>query len=199
MPRKDNKDMITAASILTAEAERKMKRLELQNFGQAAEFVLTEVKTNSETCNIFNVKIRFPGKVFEKFFPQYKIHFILNPRPTQMMIENRILTLKGNQTNLVDTLDSVLEEVERAKKKYAEEAEEFGMKTFQTRLKEYKADDLNASDTITFVAQKDMVQFLLEKGHLLHNMALIINDATDTRYIESDCVRIAKNDAEKFQ
>lgn len=168
---------------MTPEGKQEFLDLPLQIFWDPQKFDIVEVKTQPDKTGWWTVKIKFSETTFEEFFPNYNLHFILDPQPTKRSLENRYKELLDPQGSLFKKEESLIEQAKEAKLKYAKQAKEFGMHTFQmARLKEYKADENTDKDTITFILWKSFVQFLLDRGTDLHQMKLMLNNPNDPRY-----------------
>lgn len=164
-------------NIRTIEGKEEFLDLPLQIFGEPQKFDIVEVKTNPDKTGWWTVKVKFSETTFEEFFPNYTLHFILDPEPTKRILRNRYDDIMKPQESLFEKDDDLIEKGLEAKRKYQVEAKEFGMHTFHlVRLKEYKADENTDKDTITFIMGKNFVQFLLDRGSDLPYMKLVLNN-----------------------
>lgn len=144
--------------------------------GKPLRFEITEVKSQDPSLFYWTAKVKFPGRIFKKFFPNYTLHFILSTEKHARNLEVAFERMHSKQTDMFSEDFSPEEYKKKVNADYAELAEGFGNKTFSARLKEYKADENANTDCITFVLKNSDTEWLIKNGSRLSDMQLIINE-----------------------
>ena len=153
-----------------------------QIFGKPRSFEIAEIKTNPDKTSRWSIKIKF-NEIFEEFYPTYNMHFILNPHHYQQGVEKLIQKLDSKQLSLWEQEQDILWEIQKIKDDYQTKATITGKYDFPfVRLKEYKAENADSSDTITFIVTEPLIKFFLETAPNMHEFAIVLNSTLDDRY-----------------
>lgn len=159
-----------------------IEQVELPIFGNARKFEIVEIKANPDKSWFWTLKVKFE-ECFEEFYPNYNVHFILQPFTYNSKIENLRKKIEQWQLSLEHNLDDLEREILNTESKYIIDSRDFWMYTFKSiRLKEYKETDW--SDSITFIVWNDFIEFFLKQSKLFSEskFAIVINSSADERY-----------------
>jgi len=154
----------------------------LQVFGTPREFEIIEIKTNPDKSWNWNLKIKFDD-VFDEFFPSYNMHFILSPQRYIKKIEEFQKKLDSYQLSMDETEEDIKKQMLDTRVSYKIASESFGRHDFENiRLKEYKADNPDNTDIITFIVGPKFIEFYLKNAHTIGDLALVLNSSADEQY-----------------
>lgn len=168
----------------TEQKFRELSYIPRQIFGRPRTFEIVELKVQPGKSFRWQAKIKFKD-LFDEFFPIYNLHFIVNPNGYQRNIKENIEKLMSDQLTLEHTEDEFLDKIDQAKKAYVQNAERFGIHTFNDiRLNEYKYDlgREEETDTVTFIVPDKFVNFYMENKENLYELAIVANDRAHQGY-----------------